>query len=154
MEMRICDVCTRLDDAVSIAALYTSLIRWLMRLDRKGELQLELLTELITEDLWIAQRYGVHAFFFGDWMRGGGWIDIHDYAGELVDELAPDAHALGCEAEMRHALTIIRDGAGADRQVDLHRLRRLEGDTGEEALRRVVDLVLADTRERIEEVPG
>ena len=33
-------------------------------------------------------------------------------------------------------------------------LRRLEGDTEEEALRRVVDLVLADTRERIEEVPG
>ena len=31
VEMRICDVCTRLDEAVSIAALYTSLIRWLMR---------------------------------------------------------------------------------------------------------------------------
>ena len=55
---------------------------------------------------------------------------------------------------MRHALTIIRDGAGADRQVDLHRLRRLEGDTEEESLRRVIDLVLADTREGIEEVPG
>ena len=87
-------------------------------------------------------------------MRGGGRIDIHDYASELVEELAPDARALGCEPEMRHALTIIRDGAGADRQVDLYRLRRLEGDTEEEALHRVVDLVLAETREGIEEVPG
>ena len=87
-------------------------------------------------------------------MRGGGRIDIHDYAGELVDELAFDARALGCEAEMRHALTIIRDGAGADRQIDLYRLRRLEGDTEAEALRRVVDLMLAETREGIEEVPG
>ena len=33
-------------------------------------------------------------------------------------------------------------------------LCRREGDTEEEALRRVVDLVLADTREGIEEVPG
>ena len=153
VEMRICDVCTRLDDAVSIAALYTSLIRWLMRQDLKGELPLEPFTELISENRWIAQRYGVHAFF-GDWMRGGGRIDIHDYAGELVEELAFDARALGCESEMHHALTIIRDGTGADRQVDLYRLRRLEGDTEEEALRRVVDLVLAESREGIEEGPG
>ena len=33
-------------------------------------------------------------------------------------------------------------------------LCRREGDTEEESLRRVVDLVLADTREGIEEVPG
>ena len=48
---------------------------------------------------------------------------------------------------MRHALTIVREGAGADRQVDLYRLRRLEGDSQEEALRCVVDQVLAETRE-------
>ena len=31
IEMRICDVCTRIEDAVCIAALYASLIRWLLR---------------------------------------------------------------------------------------------------------------------------
>ncbi len=35
--------------------------------------------------------------------------------------------ALGGEAEVRHALTIIREGTGADRQADLYRLRCLEG---------------------------
>ena len=65
--------------------------------------------------------------------------------------MAGDARALGCEAELRHALTIIREGTGADRQVDFFRLRRLEGDTEEEALRRVVDLVLAESREGIGE---
>ncbi len=80
----------------------------------------------------------------------GGW-DIYDYTAELIEELASDARALGCEAELRYAPTIIREGTGADRQVDLYRLRRLEGDTEEEALRRVVDLVLADTREGIGE---
>ena len=153
VELRICDVCTRLEDALCIVALYAALIRWLMRLDRDGRLPPEPLTELIAGDRWIAQRYGVLAFF-GDRAAGGGRVDIDDYATELVETLAADAQALGCEAELRRALTIIREGTGADRQVDLFRLRRLEGDTEEEALHRVVDLVLADTKEGLEDGAG
>ena len=149
VEMRICDVCTRLDDAVCMAALYASLIRMLLRQDREGTLPAEPPTEIIAENRWLAQRYGVLAFF-GD-PRGGGRMDIDDWTAELVEALAGDARALGCEAELRHALAIIREGTGADRQIDLFRLRRLEGDTTEEALRHVVDLVLADTREGIGE---
>ena len=151
VEMRICDVCTRLDDAVCMAALYASLVRLLLRQDREGALPPEPPTEIIAENRWLAQRYGVLAFF-GD-PRGGGRMDIDDWTAELVEALAGDARALGCEAELRHALAIIREGAGADRQIDLFRLRRLEGDTVEEALRHVVDLVLADTREGIGEAP-
>ena len=153
IEMRICDICPRLDDAVSVAALYASLVRWLARRDRAGDLPPEPLTELIAEDRWIAHRYGVLAFF-GDRARGGGRVDIYDDAAALVEKLAPDATALGCEAEMRRVMTIIREGTGADRQVDLYRLRRLEGDSEEEALRRVVDLVLAETREGIADPGG
>ena len=151
VEMRICDVCTRVEEAVSIAALYASLIRWLMRRDLEGELPTEPLTELIAEDRWMAQRYGVFAFL-GNRTSGDGRVDIYDQTAELIDELAPDARALGCETEIRQALTIIREGTGGDRQLDLYRLRRLEGDTGEEALRHVVDLVLAETREGVEDV--
>ena len=146
IELRICDVCTRLEDAVSIAALYASLIRWLLRHDRDGTLPPEPHTELIFQDRWIAQRYGVLAFF-GDRASGSGRIDIDDYAAGLVEALADDARALGCEAEVRRALTIVRDGTGADRQIDLYRLRRLEGDSEAEALHRVVDQVLAETKE-------
>ena len=153
VEMRICDVCTRIEDAVCIAALYACLIRSLARQDREGALPPEPLTELIAEDRWIAQRYGVLAFF-GDRTSGGGRMDIDDYVAELVDELADDARALDCEAEIRRATTIVREGTGADRQIDLYRLRRLEGDTEEEALRRVVDLVLAETREGLETASG
>ena len=128
IEMRICDLCTRIEDAVCITALYASLIRWLLR-----------------ENRWLAQRYGVLAFL-GDTYEGGR-IDIEDHAIRLVEELAGDARALDCEDELRRTLTIIREGTGADRQVDHFRLRRLEGDTEEEALRRVVDLVLAESRE-------
>ncbi len=146
IELRICDVCTRLEDAVSVAALYASLIRRLLRRDRDASLPPEPPTALIAGDRWIAQRYGVFAFF-GDREAGKGQVDIDDYAAALVDALADDARALGCEAELRRALAIVREGTGADRQIDLYRLRRLEGDSEEEALRRVVDQVLAETRE-------
>ena len=42
------------------------------------------------------------------------------------------------------------NGTGADRQIDLYRLRHLEGDTEAEALRQVVDMVLAETREHLD----
>ena len=145
VEMRICDVCPRIEDTVSIVALYASLVRSLLRRDREGALPPEPPTEIISENRWLAQRYGVLAFL-GD-TRGGGRVDIADEAERLVDALDDDAHALGCEDETRHALAIIREGSGADRQLDLFRLRRLEGDTEEQALRSVVDLVIAETRD-------
>ena len=145
VEMRICDTCPRIDDAVSIAALYSSLVRHLVRLDREGRLPPEPPTEIIGENRWLAQRYGVLAFFGNEGSEGR--VDIEEYAAVLVDRLADDARALGCEPELRRVLDIIRDGTGADRQIDHFRLRRLEGDTEEEALRSVVDLVVAETRE-------
>ena len=147
VEMRIGDVCTRVDDAMCIVALYASLIRYLLRQDREGKLPPEPPTEIIAENRWLAQRYGVLAFF-GD-VQGGGRKDIIDITEELVDTLTDDARALDCEPELRHALTIITEGAGADRQVDLYRLRRLEGDSHQQALRQVVDLVLTETRASI-----
>ena len=148
VEMRICDTCTRIDDAMGIVALYACLLRWLSRQDAAGELPPEPATELIGENRWLAQRYGVLAFF-GD-MRGGGRVDIADEAARLVEELREDAATLDCEDELRHVLSIISEGSGADRQVDHYRLRRLEGDTDEEALRSVVDLVIAETRQGIQ----
>ncbi len=149
VEMRICDACPRLDDAVSIIALYASLVRRLLQLDSRGLLPPDPPTEIIAENRWLAQRYGVLAFLGNVW-RGRGRVDIEDYAARLVEELADDARDLGCEDELRHVLAIIRDGSSADRQLDHFRLRRLEGDTQEEALRAVVDLVIAETREGIE----
>jgi carboxylate-amine ligase len=147
IEMRICDICTRVDDAMCMVALYASLIRWLLRRDQAGDLPPEPPTEIIAENRWLAQRYGVLAFF-GD-ESGGGRKDIMECTQELVDMLADDARELGCEAEVGHALQIIRAGTGADRQVDLYRLRRLEGDSHEDALLRVVDMVLDETRASI-----
>ncbi len=155
IELRICDVCTRLTDAVSIAALYACLVRCLLRRDRDGKLPPEPPLEIIAENRWIAQRYGVLAFLgdlrgrgdADDGARGGGRIDVGDHAARLVEELSEDACALGCETELSHALRIVQEGSGADRQIDHYRLRRLEGDDHDQALHSVVDLILAETRD-------
>ena len=144
VELRICDVCPRIEDAVCIAALYACLIRRLERQDREGHLPPEPPTEIIAENRWLAQRYGVLGFL-GD-TRQGGRIDIADEVTILVDELTADAKALDCESELRHALNIIREGASADRQLDHYRLCIVDGATEAEALRAVVDLVVAETR--------
>ena len=149
VEMRICDVCPRLDDAVSIVALYACLVRRLLQLHHRRLLPPDPPTEIIAENRWLAQRYGVLAVL-GDVRGSGGRVDIEDYAARVVEELAGEAYDLGCEQELRHVLIIIRDGSSADRQLDHFRLRRLEGDTEEEALRAVVDLVVAETREGID----
>ncbi len=144
VELRICDVCPRIDDAVCIAALYACLIRRLERQEREGQLPPDPPTEIIAENRWLAQRYGVLGFL-GD-TRQGGRIDIAEEVAILVDELTADAKALECEPELRHALNIIREGASADRQLDHYRLCILEGATEAEALSAVVDLVVAETR--------
>ena len=143
--MRICDICTRLEDTLSIAALYACLVRRLLRQDAERALPPEPPTELIAENRWLASRYGVLALL-GD-IASGGRIDIDDYVAQLVHDLAADAGALGCEEELQRVPAIIRFGTAADRQLDLFRLRRVEGDSDPQALRAVVDLAIAETRE-------
>ena len=143
VELRICDTCPAIEDAMCIVALYASLIRMLARHDRQGTLPPEPPTEIIVENKWLAQRYGLLAFL-GDTRRGGR-IDIADELEHVVEELAEDARALGCEQELRHCLTIVREGSSADRQLDLYRLRLVEGASKDEALREVVDLLVEET---------
>ena len=147
VEMRICDVCPRVEDAIAISALYGCLVRNLWRRAIADTLPPEPPTEIINENRWLAQRYGMLAFLGN--VDGGGRKDIDDYTQDLVSELADDAKALDCEAELHHILDIVRAGSGADRQVDLFRLRRLEGASHEEALSAVVDLIVRETKESL-----
>ena len=114
VEMRICDICPRLEDALSIAALYACLVRRLLRRDADQGLPPEPPAALIAENRWHAARYGVVAFF-GD-IDAGKRIDIDEYVEQLSADLAEDAAALGCEQELQRVSEIIRRGAGADRQ--------------------------------------
>lgn len=144
VEIRACDICTDLDDAIALAALYASTLRCLLRRDGAGELPPEPPTELIAENCWLAQRYGTLAFL-GD-LEHGGRLDIADSIEALLAEITEDARALGCETELCRIDTILREGSGADRQVELYELLRLEGADEREALWAVVDRIVEETR--------
>ena len=143
IEMRICDVGTRIEETMTLVALYACLVRWLLR--NKDSLPSEPPTEIIAENRWLAQRYGVFAIL-GDPL-GKERRDIGDIAEWLTAELAEDAAALDCEAELNYVHEIIRNGSSADRQIDLYRLRRLEGDSEQQALVAVVDTLIEETCE-------
>ena len=147
VELRICDLCTRLEDALCVAALYACLVRMLLRQYHAGTLPDEPLTEIIAENRWLAQRYGVLAFLGNT--DDGGRTDIADLVAQLVESLSEDAGALDCEQELQHALHIVAYGSGADRQTDHYRLRLLEGDSNRQALLSVVDRIIGETGEGI-----
>ena len=61
LEMRITDVCTRLDDAIAIAAIFRCLLRMLYRLRRRNQRWRIYPRMLVDENRWRAQRYGLDA---------------------------------------------------------------------------------------------
>ena len=144
IELRICDICPRIEDAVAVAALYACLIRHLNAGLDAGERLDELSPESVEEGRWIAQRYGTFAFLPHP-NGSGGRVDVADLVDELVTTLRDDARALGCEAQLARIPRIIAEGNSADRQEDVYRQAMLDGADSPEALRAVVDSVIAET---------
>ena len=100
IELRVADSCTRLDDAIAIAALFRCLVRALDR-DRALNAGFDRVGRAITqENKWHAQRYGIGATFVEPFSRSpltlGQWLD------QVIDFIAEDVDALGCAAEIRH----------------------------------------------------
>ena len=143
LELRICDICPRVEDAIAIAALYGCLVRHLARRIEAGAPPPPVSEELIEHARWLAQRYGTLAFLpAGDPPE---LVDIEDSSRELVALLGEEAHALGCRSELEHIGHIIRYGSSADRQEDVYRQRRMDGASHDEALKAVVDAVIDET---------
>ena len=148
IELRICDVCPRANDAMAVATLYACLVRKLLRQELEGKLPSEPPSEIIAENRWLAGRYGMLAFF-----------GISRAAAVLISRTMPGIWSTswhltrrpsGAKAVCNTCSDIVRAGAGADRQVDLFRLLRLEGATPDEALRAVVDLVIRETKQQLD----
>ena len=68
----------------------------------------------------------------------------------LLDLLAEDAAFFGCEAQFDRARAIMDDGTSADRQLQIYRAARDEGVPRVEALKRVVDWQIEETRKRVD----
>ena len=143
LEMRITDVCTRLEDALSIAALFVCICRMLYRLRRTNHSWRTYPVFLLNENRWRAQRYGVRGTLFD---LGKGTLEpFRDLLGEIQALVAEDAAALGCEAEVGHASRIVAEGTSADRQLATYERLRASGASDRDALKGVVDLLIEET---------
>jgi carboxylate-amine ligase len=143
LELRITDVCTRLDDAVCVAALYVSILRMLYRIRRANQTWRPYPLFLLAENRWRAQRYGVGGTLFD--FGKGELVPFPDLIDELLAMVREDAEALGCGAEVEHARTIVARGTSADRQVARLNRRLAEGASHEVALHGVVDGLIEET---------
>jgi carboxylate-amine ligase len=143
LELRIPDICTRLDDGIAIAALYRCLLRMLWRLRISNQRWRRYSHMLINENRWRAQRYGLDEGLvdFGK----GEVVPVADLLEEIIALTREDAEALGCVAEVERARDIIRRGTSAHRQLAVYRAAVEAGSAREEALRRVVDWLIEET---------
>ena len=143
LEMRITDVCTRIEDAVCVAAMYVSILRMLYRIRRSNQIWRTYPLFLLAENRWRAQRYGVDGSLF-DFGRGE-LVPFRDLANELLVLLREDAEALGCWPEVEHARTIVDRGTSANRQIAAFNAAVSSGSSRDEALKDVVDHLIAET---------
>jgi len=143
LEARIADVCTRIEDAVAIAALYQCLLSMLFTLREKNQRWRVYQRILIEENRWRAQRYGATGELadFGQ----GKMVSFTDLSDELVALLQEEARALGCTQELVHVATIARRGTSAQAQRDAYADARANGAGHDEALVAVVDHLIDET---------
>jgi carboxylate-amine ligase len=142
LEFRVCDVCTRVDEAVCIAAILQAIVAKLWRMRRDNITFRVYSTGLIDENKWRAVRYGL----------GGKLIDfgkqselpapdlirelLEWFIGDVVDEL-------GSRKEVEYAFKILTEGSSADRQIAVYEKTN--------DLKAVVDHLIAETREGLTE---
>jgi len=143
LEMRVCDVCTRLEDAITIAALYQAILATLYRLRSQNQTWRHYRPILIEENKWLAQRYGIHGELadFGALSRK----PFAELAEELVALVEEEAERLGCLAEVHHIREILRRGTSADRQLQVYEKALAAGTSEQEAPAVVVDWLISET---------
>ncbi|MCK1353472.1 carboxylate-amine ligase [Bradyrhizobium sp. CW7] len=112
IELRAPDVCTRLEDAVLIACLYRSLVRYLCERPGLAEDVTVVDRAIAVENKWRAQRYGTECVFA---TKSGG-VSIKEMLSNVIERVSNDAAALGCLAQVERCRHILVRGGSADSQ--------------------------------------
>jgi glutamate---cysteine ligase / carboxylate-amine ligase len=140
IEFRFLDVCTRVDEAVCLAAILQAIVAKVWKLRRDNLTFRVYPSELIEENKWRAVRYGLDGNLI-DWGK-----EREAPARELVRELiewfiADVVDELGTRSEVEYAFRILEEGSSADRQLDTYKK------TGD--LKAVVDQLISETLEGV-----
>jgi glutamate---cysteine ligase / carboxylate-amine ligase len=143
LELRICDICTRLDDAITIAALWQSILAMLYRLRARNQTWRRYRRTLVEENKWLAQRHGIGAELadFGALARKPFGVLLE----EIIELVRDEAMRLGCLPEVLRAREILDRGTSADRQLEIHARAQAAGASEREAAAAVVDWLIEET---------
>jgi carboxylate-amine ligase len=140
LEFRVCDVCTRIDEAVCIAAILQAIVAKLWKLRRDNMTFRVYPATYIEENKWRAVRFGLDGKLidFGKEQELPARELITEMLAWFVDDVVDE---LGSRREVEYAFQIMREGTSADRQ-----LATFER-TGD--LKAVVDQLISETAEGI-----
>ncbi|MBA4188371.1 MAG: carboxylate-amine ligase [Planctomycetaceae bacterium] len=140
LEFRICDVCTKVDEAVCIAALFQAIIAKLWKLRRDNLTFRVYPTELIEENKWRAVRHGLDGKLLD--LGKQTEVPVRELIHELIDWFLRDViDELGTRKEIEYAYKIMEGGSSADRQL------KTFAETGN--TRSVVDQLVRETQEGV-----
>jgi len=136
LEFRMCDVATKVEEAVAIAALTQAIVVKLHRL-YTGNMSFRVYRRaLIEENKWRAARYGIEGKLidFGKESE----VPMRDLAVELLAFVDDVVDELGSRSAVEYVHTILNEGTSAERQL------RVYQQTGD--LRAVVKHLVEETR--------
>lgn len=147
LEVRIPDICTKVEEAVCLAAILQSLTATLIDLRQKNQSWRIYRSHHIVENKWRAMRYGIDGKLvdFGKEEE----VPMSFLAIEIVELVEKQAKALGCWEEVRYVETILKEGSSADRQIRTYEKALNKGASQDEALQAVVDKLIQETMEGI-----
>ena len=137
LEFRVCDMCTRVDEAIAIAALFQALVAKLWKLRRQNMTFRVYRRPLVNENKWRAVRYGLDGKLIDFGIRKE--LPARDLLRELVEFVDDVLDELGSREEVEYVYQILEAGSSADRQLETYR------ETGD--MKAVVDRLVAETME-------
>lgn len=143
LEVRVCDMCSTVDEAIAIASLIQALCAKLIKL-RNDNLSWRIYSnELIAENKWRAVRWGLDGKLVDYGKREA--VPMRFLAHEMLDFIDDVVDELGSRSEIDFLKTILNQGTSSDRQLAVYHQCKSEGASDEEALRTVVARLREET---------
>ena len=139
LEFRICDIPTKVDETIAIAALFQALTAKLYKLYRQNMGFRLYRRALIEENKWRAARYGLDGNLIDFGKREE--VPLRKLIVELLEFIDDVVDELGSREEINYVHKILEHGTSADRQL------RVYHQTGD--LKAVVDLLMKETLEGV-----
>ena len=143
LELRICDMCTNIDDTIAVAAVYRCWLSMLNRLKMKNQRWRAYSDFLIKENRWRAQRYGIDTGLIDFGRRE--IVSLKELVEEFIELTEVDAKALDCVDEVAHVRTILERGTSAHRQINVYNASLESGRPEALALLDVVKFIVQET---------